>query len=191
LKIPQRSILNIKRLRVPLGFLFGSLYLLVLFLSKPTTKFLIPGLILIFAGEMLRVLSSGYIKKSEELSVYGPYSHLRHPLYTGSFLIGLGFLLLIFNTKNLLSISLIILFLILFPAIYIKTIKEEEKFLKEKFGEEFLEYKKNVGIIFPRLKPYRKGGKFCLKQFLKNKEYRAVSGILLLLLLYFFRLHFF
>jgi len=181
----------IKKYRVLFGFIFGFIYLYFFFTVEPNKINFIPSAILILLGIIIRIISSGYIKKSEELSVYGPYSYVRHPLYTGSFLLGIGFVLLIFDYKNYFTIILLITYLIAFFTVYSKTIKLEEKFLAEKFKEDFLEYKKNVKIIIPRIKPYKKGGNFSWKQVIKHKEYRASLSALFLLIIYFLRLYLF
>jgi protein-S-isoprenylcysteine O-methyltransferase Ste14 len=43
------------------------------------------------AGSLLRVYASGFIVKNKQLATDGPYSLVRHPLYTGNLLILIGF----------------------------------------------------------------------------------------------------
>jgi len=175
-------------MRIKLGFLFGFCYLALFFILPPAEPlFLIPGLIFILLGESIRIASSGYIRKSEELSVSGPYAHVRHPLYTGSFLMSLGFLLIIFSPGHISSVTLLAGYLVLFPMTYLKTIKKEDAFLENEFKEKFLEYKKNVPLIFPRISPYQKGGEFRWKQVLRNREYNAALAAFGILVLFFLK----
>ena len=73
---------------------------------------------------------------------------------------------------------------------YYEIIKEEEGFLREKFGNDFDEYYKNVPRIFPRLTPYRKEGveqpEYDLKKGLRSERrtlqaFAIVAGTLIIL----------
>lgn len=73
------------------------------------------------------------------------FKFVRHPMYLGVILLYIG--------SFWLSLSLICLILIPFIIIiYDKFAKYEEKKLIEKFGDEYLKYKKEVGRWFPKLK---------------------------------------
>ncbi|MDY6842665.1 MAG: isoprenylcysteine carboxylmethyltransferase family protein [Thermodesulfobacteriota bacterium] len=178
-------------MRVRLGLIFGLIYLGIQLLGpKPDIGINIPGLLLIFLGEGLRIRSSGFIVKNKTLTASGPYAHLRHPLYTGSFLLGLGFILLLYAHDNpFVCLFLLVPYLIIFPYVYLHTVKKEEENMKQIFNEEFIEYQKNVPLFFPRLKPYKKKGRFHWQQVIKNHEYNAFFGTIGLLSLYFFRLY--
>ena len=78
----------IRRLRVPLGFLFAGLYLVF---ARPTPGSLLLGMPLALAGLIVRGWAAGHIVKNERLATSGPYAHTRNPLYFGSFLIAAGF----------------------------------------------------------------------------------------------------
>ena len=82
-----------------------------------------------------------------KLVTTGPYAYTRNPMLTGIFLLlfGLG---VFFR-----SISLVLLFTPLFIFINaweVKTIEEPE--LEKRFGEEYVEYKKQTPMFFLRLK---------------------------------------
>ena len=79
-----------RRIRVPLGFVFAALFLLV---ARPGGRSLLASLALVLPGLWLRGYASGYVKKNEELATTGPYAHTRNPLYLGSMLIAFGFAL--------------------------------------------------------------------------------------------------
>ena len=77
-----------KRLRLPLGFVFGIAYLIW---ARPSWLTLAVGGAIAFVGVLVRAWASGHIVKNERLATTGPYAHTRNPLYFGSFLIGAGF----------------------------------------------------------------------------------------------------
>src|SRR6201991_3189450 len=77
-----------RRIRVPLGFVFAVLYLL---LARPDWMFVAFSLLLVVPGLCLRAYASGYVKKNAELTTTGPYAYTRNPLYLGSMLIAFGF----------------------------------------------------------------------------------------------------
>ena len=133
--------MKVIRLRTTAGWFF--LMLLAVF-SQPTRRSILMGLVLALSGEVVRTLSAGIIRKNEMLARCGPYSWCRHPLYFGSFLITLGTAL----ASNFLP--LIILGIFLFGFFYIPTITAEEKYLAEKFGEEYLNYRKKTPVLLPR-----------------------------------------
>ncbi len=74
----------------------------------------------------------------------GVFSKVRHPIYLGSILLYLG---MVIFTLSLISFIFWI-FIILF---YIWISKYEEKVLSKYFGEEYLEYKNDVPMLFPKL----------------------------------------
>ncbi|MFX0172997.1 MAG: methyltransferase [Candidatus Hodarchaeota archaeon] len=83
------------------------------------------------------------IQKDHKLITVGPYSRVRHPMYTTLNLFSLSVSLI---TANLLLILLAISIAI--PFFWIA--RAEEKILIEQFGEEYLEYMKTTGRFFPR-----------------------------------------
>lgn len=85
-----------------------------------------------------------------KLVTTGPYAYTRNPMLTGIFLLLFG-LSVFFR-----SISLVILFTPLFifvNAWEVKTIEEPE--LERRFGEEYVEYRKQTPMFFPSLKKIR------------------------------------
>ena len=80
-----------RRIRVPLGFLAGALYLFELLRRAPHPVAVAWSLALVLPGVWLRAYASGTVKKNSELAVTGPYAHTRNPLYLGSMLIAAGF----------------------------------------------------------------------------------------------------
>ncbi len=130
-----------RRIRVPLGFLFAVLYF---WLARPTWRSMALGAVVIVPGLLIRALASGHVRKNEALATSGPYLYTRNPLYLGSLLIGIGFA--IAARSWWVGIGLVIMFF----AIYLPVMHNEEAFLRQRFPE-FDEYVRRVPRLFPRL----------------------------------------
>jgi protein-S-isoprenylcysteine O-methyltransferase Ste14 len=160
-----------RRIRVPLGFAFAVLYF---WLARPTWRFIAFGAILILPGLLIRALASGHVRKNEALATSGPYAYTRNPLYLGSLLMGIGFA--IAARSWWVGVVLVLMFF----AIYMPVIRDEEKFLRERFPE-FKDYAERVPRMFPRLTPSggtSEGGGFSMDLYLKHREYNALVGAL-------------
>ena len=130
-----------RRIRVPLGFVFAVLYF---WLARPTWRFIALGALLIVPGLLIRALASGHVRKNEALATSGPYAYTRNPLYLGSLLIGVGFA--VAARSWWVGVALVVMFF----AIYVPVIRDEEAFLRRKFPE-FEEYARRVPRMFPRI----------------------------------------
>jgi len=86
----------------------------------------------------------GFNKEGEGFSTNGILNKVRHPIYSGTILITIGFFL--FNPNLPTLISLICIFIYLAVGIQL-----EERKLIQKFGDTYLEYKKRVPMLAPRL----------------------------------------
>jgi len=84
------------------------------------------------------------IRVNHKLIRTGPYSLVRHPIYTG-ILCGIGGTAIIIGEP----VGLIAFFLIL--VIFLWKIRIEEKYLQEEFGDDYGRYKKEVPALFPFL----------------------------------------
>jgi protein-S-isoprenylcysteine O-methyltransferase Ste14 len=162
-----------RRIRVPLGFLFTVLYL---WLARPTWRSMAAGAIMIVPGLLIRAFASGYVRKNEALATSGPYFYTRNPLYLGSLLIGIGFALAARRWE--VGVGLVIMFF----AIYLPVMRDEEVFLRQHFPE-FDEYAQRVPRLFPRLAYASKAGdqvssSFSPELYLKHREYNALIGAL-------------
>jgi protein-S-isoprenylcysteine O-methyltransferase Ste14 len=109
------------------------------------------GIPLVVLGEALRTWAAGHLVKDESLTVGGPYAHVRNPLYLGSLLNTLGFLVILGD------LLLAAIFLALAIAIYLPTVKQEEDYLRRMHGEAFEAYRRTVPGIIPRLTPAKWG----------------------------------
>jgi protein-S-isoprenylcysteine O-methyltransferase Ste14 len=158
-----------KRIRVPLGFLFAAFFLL---LARPQWWSLCAGSAIALTGVWIRAISSGHVKKNEELAVSGPYAYTRNPLYFGSIVIAGGFALAALRWEIALAL------IVLFAAIYIPVIQGEERFLSQHFAD-YPEYCSRVPRLLPRLWAGEAGrSRFSAELYLKHREYNALLGTL-------------
>src|SRR5271165_2235925 len=161
-----------RRIRVPLGFAFAVLYF---WMARPSGRSLAYGAILIVPGLLIRALASGHVRKNEALATSGPYAYTRNPLYLGSLLIGIGFA--VAACSWWVGIALVVMFF----AIYLPVIRDEESFLRQKFPE-FEEYARRVPRMLPRLTPHSSDEEgsagFSIDLYLKHREYNALLGAL-------------
>src|SRR5512146_591321 len=112
------------RMRVPLGFLFAAAYL---WFAHPAWIWISAGCVLIVAGILVRASASGHIRKNRELTTTGPYAYTRNPLYLGSVLIAVGFVIAARNPWIALGALAMCL------IIYVPVIRAEEKYLSSAF----------------------------------------------------------
>ncbi|MFY9741280.1 MAG: isoprenylcysteine carboxylmethyltransferase family protein [Candidatus Sulfotelmatobacter sp.] len=165
-----------RRIRVPLGFVLAVFYF---WLARPTWSSLLLGLIGIVPGLVIRALASGHVRKNEALATSGPYAYTRNPLYLGSSLMGTGFGIAARSWWIGLALA------VMFFAIYVPVIRDEEAFLREKFPE-FEEYASRVPRMLPRLTPhsdekYSGQAGFSWDLYLKHREYNALLGAVAIL----------
>ena len=157
-----------RRIRVPLGFVFAAAYL---WLARPRTWPLVAGFCLAIIGLVIRALASGHVRKNEQLTTTGPYSYTRNPLYLGSLIIALGFVI---ASRSWIVAAIAVA---LFFAIYVPVIRGEEEFLRARFSN-FDEYARNVPRLFLRLTPYEgTSGSFDRHLYWKHREYNAAIGV--------------
>jgi len=132
---------------------------MVLF-ALPTLTTMTCGFALAILGESLRYWGVAYAGSltrvtgsvgAPEVVVSGPFAYLRNPLYVGNVLMysGIGVM------ANALSPWLVIIALVYFVFQYAMIVSLEEDFLEKEFGEEYLEFKKNVPRFLPRASAYR------------------------------------
>jgi len=166
------------RSRVPLGFLFAAAYF---WFARPTWISLGAGFAVAAIGVLVRALASGHIRKNAELATAGPYAYTRNPLYLGSIIIAIGFIIAARN------IWIGIGALAMFALIYMPVISAEEKYLRSAFPE-YDRYAKEVPRFLPRLTRYRTATEvvdgsshFSSALYLRHREYNAALGAVLML----------
>ena len=160
------------RFRVPVGWAVG---LVVVALAQPTPAWLLVGLPLACAGEMLRLWASGHIEKTQRLATGGPYAHSRNPLYVGSLLIALGVAVACASPWVVLAVAAY--FLAFYPAV----VREEAAFLAGKFESEYAAWAAAVPLFWPRLAPAGpRASRFDWSRVRMNKEWRTALALPLL-----------
>lgn len=82
------------------------------------------------------------VKQDHELIRSGPYSVVRHPIYSGLLLALLGTALAVGEIRGLLAVALALL------AWKIKS-RREESFMESEFGEQYVQYRQNVKGLVP------------------------------------------
>ena len=137
---------------------------LVLFVGAiiPSPLLMIPSPIHFYVGLMMATMGIFIIKRAfrnyntgaflglktenpnQKLIKKGLQRKVRHPLYAGTILIFLGY----FIYNPLLSNFTILLALLIYLPIGIKL---EEKKLIQKFGQDYIHYKRDVPAIFPKI----------------------------------------
>jgi protein-S-isoprenylcysteine O-methyltransferase Ste14 len=157
---------RLARYRVRLGFIaaVGAIWL-----ARPTARSLAAGAAIAVVGEGLRIWAAGHLEKGREVTASGPYRLSRHPLYVGSGLIGLGFAT---ASASVAAAALVVGYLTL---TYGAAIRSEEAHLTEKFGAAYPEYREGRSTGADR--------RFSVRRAIRNREYRALVGLLLVLAL--------
>jgi len=137
---------------------------------KPTDAWAMVSLVLIVIGLLIRAWAAGMLRKQKELATAGPYAWVRHPLYFGSFLMMIGFGMIIHDPLTLWVIAGPLVWL------YWQTIRSEERRVAKYFAADWAVYSAKV----PRFIPYRLVrptlGDWSLAQWLHNEEYQAWIG---------------
>jgi len=156
------------RWRVALGFLCGAA---ALALAQPTTLSIASGMSLAALGEALRVWAAGHVNKAREVTTSGPYRWIAHPLYAGSTIMGVGLAIACAST------AVAILIAAYLAIALTAAIKNEEAFLRRRFGNRYDQYKRGEdrALSEPR--------RFSFALAIANREHRAVAGLLVALLL--------
>lgn len=133
----------------PFSHSHGHLWLVLLGLADSPTAMTVLHIVtnvMIFYG--LYVMQNGWVlihaAQGKRLVTEGVYAHVRHPQYSGLFLITLGFLI------QWPSILTILMWPILMGTYY-RLAMREEKDVEKQFGQVYEEYKKRVPAFIPRL----------------------------------------
>jgi protein-S-isoprenylcysteine O-methyltransferase Ste14 len=163
-----------RRIRVPLGFVFAALYL---WLARPSWRSIGAGVIIVVPGVLLRAAASGRVRKSLELTTTGPYAYSRNPLYLGTLIMAIGFVVAAWNVGIAIAAGLIFIF------IYFPVMRWEEDYLRAHFRE-FGIYAQNVPRFLPRLNAWRdaaaasgaENSGFSRELYFQHREYNSVLG---------------
>jgi protein-S-isoprenylcysteine O-methyltransferase Ste14 len=146
--------------------------------ARPEPALFAPGLALVAAGQALRLWATGHLLKTDELTVIGPYAHLRHPLYAGALLVGSGFALMCGSAVASVVLPLGIVFFFGYYLRYKERVESER--LEALYGDAFRAYRDAVPRLLPRLRPWRAGPPgeppaWRLDRVLENDEQTALA----------------
>ncbi len=154
----------------PLPFLL----LMVIFQQATITSILI-GFAIALTGEFFRlwgVSHAGSETRTTDgvggtfLVVSGAFAYVRNPLYVGNMLMYLGIGIMSWALFPYLQIIALVFFFWQYSVI----IKEEEGFLRSKYGKSYEDYCAAVPKLIPRFKKYKNPG-------LEQPEYQLRKGL--------------
>jgi protein-S-isoprenylcysteine O-methyltransferase Ste14 len=157
-----RATCFLARKRVPLGFLTA---VATAVLAQPTWASWRAGLIVAAVGEVVRIWAAGHLEKSREVTRSGPYRWTAHPLYVGSSVMAIGIVVAAH------SVVVGVLAAGYMTATLTAAVRSEEAFLRGRFGGAYDEYRRSAGEGMDR--------RFSLARVWRNREYRAVVGLLI------------
>ncbi|MGH9475939.1 MAG: methyltransferase family protein [Terriglobales bacterium] len=158
-----------QRWRVPLGFAAAVVLIVA---AHPRPLSLAIGLPVAALGLALRASAAGHIRKNDALATTGPYRFTRNPLYLGSTLLGAGFVI----ASNYWLLAVIAVALLC--GIYLPVIRQEERYLAERFGAAFRAYAARVPRLFPRFGRAATSSSrgFSIALYCRHREYQALLG---------------
>jgi protein-S-isoprenylcysteine O-methyltransferase Ste14 len=171
---------------------FYALAVAGIWLARPSALGLVFGGAAIAAGCALRLWAAGHLVKTEELTLSGPYAHLRHPLYAGTLLVALGFAAMAGPLALALALAV---FVPMFFAYYLPYKERvESQRLLDRYGALFAAYREGVPKLWPRVSAWCPPGdssalaqrRWSAARADANDEYGvlvgALAGVLLLAL---------
>ena len=127
------------RWRVRLGYVLA---VVVLWLARPTPRSILIGAGIGLIGIWIRAYAAGYLHKQEVLTVTGPYSRTRNPLYFGSGILTIGAAI----AMNSWWVGGLLL--VYFAIVYTFVMRREEMELRQKHGAAFDTYESSVPLFF-------------------------------------------
>ena len=160
--VSARIVETLARRRVSLGFVTA---VAVLMFARPTWGTWGVGLLIACAGECVRVWAAGHLEKGREVTRSGPYRFLSHPLYAGSIMIAVG-VAMAARSATVAAVASVYMAVTIAAAI-----RFEEAQLRQAFGTTYDDYRAS------RAEPMVR--RFSFARVLRNREYRAVGGLLL------------
>jgi protein-S-isoprenylcysteine O-methyltransferase Ste14 len=150
------------RRRVPLGFVAATVTAI---LAAPTWGSWRVGLLVAAIGEAIRIWAAGHLEKGREVTRSGPYRWTAHPLYVGSSVLALG---IVIAAHSRVAFVLTVIYMV---STLTAAVRTEEAFLRDRFGGAYDLYRRSSGEGMDR--------RFSVARAWRNKEYRAVIGLLI------------
>jgi protein-S-isoprenylcysteine O-methyltransferase Ste14 len=144
--------------------------------NEINTLLFVIALVFAFLGHFFRALTVGkrHLQSSgrnrshqvaAQLNTTDMYSITRHPLYFGNFLIWLALVIYLGH------LWFGVLVLLSYLWYYEKIMFTEENFLRNKFGQTYLDWSKNVPTFFPKFLNYKSSGKYWSWRIAAKNEY--------------------
>jgi protein-S-isoprenylcysteine O-methyltransferase Ste14 len=134
--------------------------LLMVIFAEPSVMSMIIGFAIAISGELIRFWGVSWAGSETRttggvggtyLIISGPFAFVRNPLYVGNILLYIGIGIMSWSLFPYLQMVAILFFAVQYHFIVL----EEEKYLKEKFGETYSNYVKNVPRFIPRFTSYK------------------------------------
>lgn len=111
--------------------------------ARPVLEGLLVGTLCVAYGLAWRLWAAGHIQKGETVTTTGPYHLHRHPLYWGTFWVGVGFACMVNRP------AFWVAFLVYYAIVYGLTIRQEERFLRSRFGVFYEAYAARTSAWLP------------------------------------------
>jgi len=146
-------------------------------------------LVVSFVGLGIRVVTVGHAPRNtsgrntrrqiaDRLNTTGLYSVVRNPLYLGNFFMGLGPAMFAHTWW------LVLIYLLVFWLYYERIIFAEETFLRQRFGQAFLEWAERTPAFLPHLRQYVPDAlPFCWRTVLR-RECNGLLGVVATMFLF-------
>ena len=154
-------LIRVARVRVTAGFVVA---VAAFWLARPSWLSLGAGAGIALVGAALRVWAAGHLEKGLEVTSSGPYRWMRHPLYVGSSLLGVGFAVV---SRHPAAVALVLGYL---TVALLVAARLEEATLRAKFPGEYDRYAQ--GLTDRVRRP------FSASRARRNGEHQAVLGLL-------------
>ena len=157
----SRWVFRVARSRVATGFAVAAA---AFWLARPSWLSLGLGAGVGLAGACLRCWAAGHLEKGVEVTTSGPYRWMRHPLYVGSALLGLGFAV---AARHPVAAALIALYLAVSLSM---AARFEEARLRAEHGDAYDRYAEGSAVAGDR--------RWSLARAARNREGQALAGAL-------------
>jgi len=155
------------RWRVRVGYPIGIACFL---LARPAPLTLACGAAITAAGLLVRGSAAGHLRKHQALATAGPYSWTRNPLYFGSLVLAVGFLI---AAASWIAAIVVVLYVVVF---YPGVMRREEQELRVEYDASFDEYARRVPLFWPRPPRSPSPEAFSWALYRRNREYQALTG---------------
>jgi protein-S-isoprenylcysteine O-methyltransferase Ste14 len=157
-------------------------------LARPSRASFLLGSLLVAAGAALRFWGAGHLVKNDQLSIAGPYAHLRHPLYAGTLCLALGFGVIASGWALALVLGCFLPLFFLYYLPYKERVESAR--LEKRHGSAYAEYRRAVPALIPsrvRFTPEPgfpgSGVRWSARRLRENDETGTLLGIGVALLL--------